>query len=101
MGFLGLNLAWSVDVGSVLVLMSVLALVITLGELLFNSRLVGRLGAALFFSDGSLRHLTNFLASGHPDSDQTWGFWKQIAFRLTSDICLWPSGFPPCINFLG
>ena len=78
--FLGLNLAWSVDVLSMLVLMSVLALVMTLGELLFNSRFVGRLGATLFFFHGSLRHLTNFLASGHPDSDQTWGLWKQIAF---------------------
>jgi hypothetical protein len=78
--FLGLNLAWSVDVLSMLVLMSVLALVMTLGELLFNSRFVGRLGATLFFLHGSLRHLNNFLASGHPDSDQTWGFWKQIAF---------------------
>jgi DNA-binding beta-propeller fold protein YncE len=78
--FLGLNLAWSVDVLSLLVLMSVLALVITLGELLFNSRLVGRLGATLFFFHGSLRHLTNFLAWGRPDSDQNQGFWKQVAF---------------------
>ena len=78
--FLGLNLAWSVDVLSVLVLTSMLALVMALGELLFNSRVVGRLGATLFFFHGSLRHLTNFLASGHPDRDETWGFWKQIAF---------------------
>jgi DNA-binding beta-propeller fold protein YncE len=78
--FLGLNLAWSVDVLSVLVLTSTLALVMALGELLFNSRVVGRLGAALFFFHGSLRHLTNFLASGHPDRGQTWGFWKQSAF---------------------
>ena len=78
--FLGLNLAWSVDVLSVLVLTSTLALVMALGELLFNSRVVGRLGATLFFFHGALRHLTNFLASGHPDRDETWGFWKQIAF---------------------
>jgi hypothetical protein len=78
--FLGLNLAWSVDVLSVLVLMSVLALVITLGELLFNSRLVGRIGAILFFLHGSVRHLTTFLAPARPDSDHTWGFWKQMAF---------------------
>jgi DNA-binding beta-propeller fold protein YncE len=78
--FLGLNLAWSVDVLSVLVLTSTLALVMALGELLFNSRVVGRLGATLFFFHGSLRHLTNFLASGHPHRDQTWGFWKQIGF---------------------
>ena len=78
--FLGLNLAWSLDVLSVLVLASMLALVMTLGELLFNSRVVGRLGATLFFFHGSLRHLTNFLASGHPHRDETWGFGKQIAF---------------------
>jgi DNA-binding beta-propeller fold protein YncE len=78
--FLGLNLAWSVDVLSVLVLTSMLALVMALGELLFNSRVVGRLGATLFFFHGSLRHLTNFLPSGHPDRDGTSGLWKQIAF---------------------
>jgi DNA-binding beta-propeller fold protein YncE len=78
--FLGLNLAWSVDVLSVLVLTSMLALVMALGELLFNSRVVGRLGATLFFFHGSLRHLTDFLASRHPDRHQTWGFWKHIAF---------------------
>ena len=78
--FLGLNLTWSVDVLSVLVLTSTLALVMALGELLFNSRVVGRVGATLFFFHGSLRHLTDFLASGHPDRDQAWGFWKQSAF---------------------
>ena len=78
--FLGLNLAWSIDVLSVLVLASMLALVMALGELLFNSRVVGRLGATLFFFHGSLRHLTNFLPSGHPNRDETWGFWKHMAF---------------------
>ena len=50
---LGLNPAWSVDVLSVLGLISMLALVMVLGELLFNSRVVGRMGAALFFFPGS------------------------------------------------
>jgi sugar lactone lactonase YvrE len=50
---LGLNLAWSVDVLSGLGLISMLALVMALGELLFNSRVVGRLGAVLFFLHGS------------------------------------------------
>ena len=82
--FLGLNLAWSVNVLSVLGLASVLALVMALGELLFNSRVVGRVGAALFFFTGSLAfipflrshrsinealgaivHLNNFLPSGY------------------------------------
>ena len=78
--FLGLNLAWSVDVLSVLGLTSMLALVMAIGELLFNSHVVGRLGATLFFFHGFLRHLTNFLSSGNPDRDETWGFWKEIAF---------------------
>jgi DNA-binding beta-propeller fold protein YncE len=78
--FLGLNLAWSVDVLSVLGLTSMLALVMALAELLFNSRVVGRLGATLFFFHGSLRRFTNFLPSGYPHRDETWGFWKQIAF---------------------
>ena len=78
--FLGLNLAWSVDVLSVLGLTSVLALVIALGELLFKSRVVGTLGAAVFFFHGSLEHLTNFLPSGYPHRHEAWGFWKQIAF---------------------
>jgi len=78
--FLGLNLAWSVDVLSVLGLTSMLALVMALGELLFNSRVVGCLGATLFFFHGSLRRFTNFLPSGYPHRDETWGFWQQIAF---------------------
>ena len=78
--FLGLNLAWSVDVLSVLGLTSTLALVMALGELLFSSRVVGRLGAALFFFHGSLQRLTNFLATGHAHRDDTLGFWKQLAF---------------------
>src|SRR5262249_35191228 len=78
--FLGLNLAWSVDVLSVLGLTSMLALVMTLGELLFGSRVVARLAAALFFFHASLRHLTNRLPSANPNRDDVWRFWKQIAF---------------------
>src|SRR5438034_1306894 len=77
---LGLNLAWSVDVLSVLGLISTLALVMALGELLFNSRVVGRLGAALFFFHASVRHLTGLLPSEYSHRAETWGFWKQIAF---------------------
>jgi hypothetical protein len=96
---LGLNVAWSVDVLSVLALISMLALVMALGELLFNSRVVGRVGAALFFFHGSpafiqfLRsqssfkeavratlHLTNFLPSGYPYRGENSGVWTQIVF---------------------
>jgi DNA-binding beta-propeller fold protein YncE len=78
--FLGLNLAWSVDVLSVLGHTSMLALVMALGELLFHSRVVGRLGATFFFFHGFLERLINFLAAGYLYRDQNWGFWKQIAF---------------------
>src|SRR5258705_4884757 len=82
--FLGLNLAWSVDVLGALGLASMLALVMALGELFFTSRVVGRVGAALFFFTGSLAfipflrshrsinealgaivHLKDFLPSGY------------------------------------
>lgn len=78
--FLGLNLAWSIDVLSVLGLTSVLALVIVLGELLFKSRVVGYIGATLFVFHGSFRNLDNFLPSGYRQRDETWEFWKELAF---------------------
>jgi DNA-binding beta-propeller fold protein YncE len=62
---LGLNSAWAVDVLSVLGLISMLALVMTLGEVLFNSRVVGRVGAALFFLSGSLGFI-QFLRLSRP-----------------------------------
>src|SRR6266536_716221 len=68
---LGLNLAWSVDVLSVLGLISMLALLMALGELLFNSRVVGRVGAALFFFTGSLAFIP-FLRS-HPSINEALG----------------------------
>jgi DNA-binding beta-propeller fold protein YncE len=97
--FLGLHLAWAVDILSVLGLISMLALVMALGELLFNSRVVGRLGAGLFFFHGapmvipflksqpsiqsalnSIVHLQNFLPTGYPYRGETWGIWTQIVF---------------------
>jgi len=94
--FLGLNVAWSVDVLSVLGLTSMLALAMALGELLFNSRVVGRVGTALLFFPGSLAfipflksqgslgdalrailQLKNFLPSGYADPA---GSWTQIVF---------------------
>jgi DNA-binding beta-propeller fold protein YncE len=78
--FLGLNLAWSIDVLSVLGVTSMLALVMAFGELLFISRVVGRLGATLFFFHGSLQRLINFLAAGYAHRDGTWGSSKPIAF---------------------
>jgi DNA-binding beta-propeller fold protein YncE len=76
--FLGLNLAWSLDVLSVLALTSALALVLALGELLFTSRFVGRLGATLFLLYGSLGYLPILTFGFH--HEEPWGFAKQIAF---------------------
>src|SRR4030095_9819299 len=83
--YLGLSPSTSNNLLSALSLVSMLILVMVLGELLFNSRVVGRLGAALFFFHGSLsyipflrsqgniatalsttRHLQAFLPSGFP-----------------------------------
>ena len=80
LNLLGLNLPWSVDVLSVLGLISMISLVMAMGELLFNSRVVGRLGATLFFFHGSVRHLTSFLPSEYSPRAETWTFWKQMAF---------------------
>src|SRR5262249_45381019 len=54
--------------------------VMVFGQLLFNSRVVGRLGAVLFFFHDSLRHLTAFLTSANSDQDKIRTFWNQTAF---------------------
>lgn len=97
--FLGLNLAWSINVLSIVGLISMLTLIVSIGELLFNSRIVGRLGAALFFFHGSpafihylkthasfpealgaTLNLTSFIASGYPYRGENQGVWTQIVF---------------------
>jgi hypothetical protein len=55
--FLGLNLAWSLNILSVASLVAVLLLIATLGETLFDSRAVGRIAAALLFFHGSLSYV--------------------------------------------
>src|SRR5436190_7272593 len=55
--FLGLNPAWSLNLLSITTLVAMLIVVITLGEMLFNSRTVGRVGSALFFFFGSLSYI--------------------------------------------
>src|SRR6266550_2525935 len=59
---LGLNLAWSLNVLSVLSVVCMLALVMALGELLFGLRVIGRIGSALFFFHGSFSFIP-FLCS--------------------------------------
>jgi hypothetical protein len=90
--FLGLNPVWSINLLSILSLMALLVLIMTFGEVLFNSRVVGRVGALLFFFSSSLSYLpfltshtgirnalsaiaggTEFLASGYPFRGETWG----------------------------
>jgi sugar lactone lactonase YvrE len=72
--FLGLNLAWSVGTLSLLGLISMLALVMTIGELLFNSRVVGRVGGALVFFSGSLPVIVS------SKFEATTGTWTPLVF---------------------
>jgi DNA-binding beta-propeller fold protein YncE len=97
--FLGLNLAWSLNLLSIITLVAMLALVMTLGQALFNSRVVARLGAALFFFHGTLSFvaflrsqpslnaafhaivgLKDFLPSGYPYRGELWGIWTQVVY---------------------
>jgi hypothetical protein len=90
--FLGLNPVWSINSLSILSLLALLILIMTFGEVLFNSRVVGRIGALLFFFSSALSYLpflrsqtsiggalnsirraTEFLASGYPFRGETWG----------------------------
>lgn len=97
--YLGLNPALSNNILSILSLVSMLILVMTLGVVLFRSRAVGRIGAALFFFHGSLsfipflisqgsignalsaiRAARDFLPSGFPYRGELWGVWSQVVF---------------------
>lgn len=97
--FLGLPLAWSLNFLSISTLVSLLALLMALGQSLFQSRAVGRIGAALFFFHGTLSFvsffrlqssfssawhaifgLKDFLASGYPYRGETWGIWTQVVY---------------------
>lgn len=99
LSYLGLNLAWSLNLLSILTLVCMLALVMALGQLLFNSRAVGRIGSALFFFHGTLSFvaflraqpsfsaafhsilaLKDFLPSGYPYRGELWGIWSQVVF---------------------
>jgi hypothetical protein len=90
--FLGLNPVWSINLLSLMSLVALMILIATFGEVLFKSRVVGRIGAALFFFSSSLSYLpflrsqsgiqgalnaivggTEFLPSGYPFRGETWG----------------------------
>jgi DNA-binding beta-propeller fold protein YncE len=97
--FLGLDPAWSLNLMSITTLVAMLITVMTLGEMLFNSRTVGRLGSLLFFFFGSLsyvpflhkqvsiraaieavKHRGEFLPSIFPYRGETWGTWSQVTY---------------------
>ncbi len=93
--YLGLNPAFANNILSIFSLTSMLVLVMTLGGVLFKSRVAGRIGAALFFTHGSLAYIpfllsqpsfsallnelntmTSFLKSGFPYRGEAWGVWS-------------------------
>ncbi len=97
--FLGLNPAWSLNLLSIVTLVAMLILAMTLGEVVFNSRAVGRLGSLLFFFFGSLsyvpllqrqgsvrvaiqaiRQQREFLPSIFPYRGEAWGTWSQVTY---------------------
>lgn len=97
--YLGLNLAWSLNIISVLTMVCMLALVIALGELLFKSRAVGIIASVFFFFHGTLNlvpflraqtsvkgallaayKLVSYLSSGYPYRGEDWGIWTQVVF---------------------
>ena len=97
--FLGLNPVWSLNLLSIATLVAMLVLAMTLGEVVFNSRTVGRLGSLLFFFFGSLsyvpflhrqgsvraaiqtiRQQRDFLPSIFTYRGETWGTWSQVTY---------------------
>jgi sugar lactone lactonase YvrE len=99
LSYLGLTLPWSLNLLSIVTQVCMLALVMSLGQLLFNSRAVGRIGAALFYFHGTLSFvaflraqpsvsaalnsiltLKDFLPSGYPYRGELWGIWTQVVF---------------------
>ena len=97
--FLGLDPAWSLNLLSILTIVALLILVMALGEVLFDSRAVGRVGSALFFFFGSLSYipflhkqgsvraaiqailrLREFLPTIFPYRGEAWGTWSQVTY---------------------
>jgi DNA-binding beta-propeller fold protein YncE len=97
--FLGLDPAWSLNLLSIATLVAMLVVVMTLGEVLFNSRAVGRIGSLLFFFFGSLSYipflrkqasvraaiqaitrLREYLPTVFPYRGELWGTWSQVTY---------------------
>src|ERR1041385_7291057 len=96
---LGLDPAWSLNLLSIMTLVAMLVAVMTLGEVLFNSRAVGRLGSVLFFFFGSLSYIPflqkqpsvraaiqaiknqrEYLQTIFPYRGEAWGTWSQVTY---------------------
>lgn len=93
LSFLGLNLVWAINLLSLFSLLALLILIMTFTEMLFGSRVAGRLAVILFFFPAtSLAYLlffqnqesfgdaintlfrsTRFLATGYPFRGDDWG----------------------------
>ncbi|MEK6283122.1 MAG: hypothetical protein AABN95_22420 [Acidobacteriota bacterium] len=90
--FLGLNPVWSVNLLSILSLLALLILIMAFAERLFDSAVVGRVAAFLFFFSTSLSYIpflrsqpslreaihaivtrTQFISSGYPFRGEDWG----------------------------
>ena len=97
--FLGFDPAWSLNLLSILSVVAMLVLVMAMGEILFHSRTVGRVGAVLFFFFGSLSYIPflshekswqtaihdivtrhEFLPSIFPYRGELWGVWSQVTY---------------------
>ena len=97
--FLGLDPAWSLNLLSITTLLAMLVIVMTLGEVLFNSRAVGRLGSLLFFFFGylsyvpflqkqasvraaieAITHQRDYLQTIFPYRGEAWGTWSQVTY---------------------
>ncbi len=97
--FLGLDPAWSLNLLSIITLVAMLVLAMALGEVVFNSRVVGRLGSLLFFFFGSLSyvpflqkqgsvrtaiqtimHRGEYLQTIFPYRGEQWGTWSQVTY---------------------
>src|SRR5213076_150642 len=96
---LGLDPAWSLNLLSITTLVAMLVLVMVLGQVLFDSRAVGRLGSLLFFFFGSLSyipflqkqgsvraaiqaitHQRDYLQTIFPYRGEAWGTWSQVTY---------------------
>ena len=68
MEYLGLNLAHSLNILSVLSVVAMLIMVMVLGEMLFASRAVGRIAGVLFFFHSTLAYFTFLRTHGSPSA---------------------------------